>query len=31
MRVFLPASLILLATGIWLISRDVFALDQWNV
>ena len=31
MRVFLPASLILLATGIWLISRDVFTLDQWNV
>lgn len=30
MRVFLPASLILLATGIWLISRDVFELDGWN-
>ena len=31
MRVFLPASLILLGTGIWLIARDVFTLDQWNV
>ena len=31
MRVFLPASLILLATGIWLIARDAFVLDQWNV
>ena len=30
-RVFLPASLILLATGIWLISRDVFSLDEWVV
>jgi hypothetical protein len=30
-RVFLPASLILLATGIWLISRDVFELDEWVV
>ena len=31
MRVFLPASLILLGTGIWLISRDVFQLDEWVV
>jgi hypothetical protein len=30
-RVFLPASLILLGTGIWLISRDVFQLEEWVV
>ena len=30
-RVFLPAALTVLITGIWLISRDVFTLDQWNV
>jgi uncharacterized membrane protein len=30
-RTFLPASLILLATGIWLVSRDVFTLDDWVV
>jgi uncharacterized membrane protein len=30
-RTFLPASLILLGTGIWLISRDVFTLDDWVV
>lgn len=30
-RVFLPASVILLGTGIWLVARDTFALDQWNV
>ncbi len=30
-RVFLPASLILLATGIWLVARDVFSLDEWVV
>ena len=29
-RVFLPASLILLGTGIWLVSRDVFELQFWN-
>ena len=31
MRTFLPASLILLATGIWLVSRDVFQLEEWTV
>ena len=31
MRAFLPASLILLATGIWLVARDRFTLDEWNV
>ena len=30
-RTFLPASLILLGTGIWLVSRDVFTLDDWVV
>jgi uncharacterized membrane protein len=30
-RTFLPASLVLLATGIWLVSRDVFTLDEWVV
>jgi uncharacterized membrane protein len=30
-RTFLPASLVLLATGIWLVSRDVFTLDDWVV
>ena len=30
-RTFLPASLILLATGFWLVSRDVFTLDEWVV
>jgi uncharacterized membrane protein len=30
-RTFLPASLILLLTGAWLISRDVFTLDEWVV
>ena len=30
-RTFLPASLILLGTGIWLVSRDVFTLDEWVV
>jgi uncharacterized membrane protein len=30
-RTFLPASLILLLTGIWLVSRDVFTLDEWVV
>jgi uncharacterized membrane protein len=30
-RTFLPASLILLATGVWLVSRDVFTLDEWVV
>ena len=31
LRVFLPASLLLLASGIWLVSRDVFTLDEWVV
>ena len=31
LRTFLPASLILLGTGIWLVSRDVFTLDDWVV
>ncbi len=31
LRTFLPASLILLGTGIWLVSRDVFTLDEWVV
>ena len=31
MRTFLPASLILLGTGIWLVSRDVFQLEEWTV
>jgi hypothetical protein len=31
MRTFLPASLILLTTGIWLVARDVFTLDEWVV
>jgi uncharacterized membrane protein len=30
-RTFLPASLVLLGTGIWLVSRDVFTLDDWVV
>lgn len=29
-RTFLPAALVLLATGIWLVSRDVFQLEFWN-
>ena len=31
MRTYLPASLILLATGLWLIATDVFTFDGWNV
>jgi uncharacterized membrane protein len=30
-RTFMPASLVLLGTGIWLVSRDVFTLDEWVV
>lgn len=30
-RTFMPASLVLLGTGIWLVSRDVFTLDDWVV
>ena len=30
-RTFLPASVILLLTGIWLVSRDVFTLEEWVV
>jgi uncharacterized membrane protein len=30
-RTFLPASLILLGTGIWLVSRDVFQLELWTI
>ena len=30
-RTFLPASVILLATGIWLVSRDVFKLEEWTI
>ena len=31
MRTFMPASIILLATGVWLVSRDVFKLEEWTV
>ena len=30
-RTFLPAALVLLLTGLWLIARDTFSLDEWNV
>ena len=30
-RTFLPASLILLGTGLWLIGRDIFQFEFWNV
>jgi hypothetical protein len=30
-RTFLPAPLILLGTGVWLVSRDVFTMDDWVV
>jgi uncharacterized membrane protein len=30
-RIFLPASVLLLASGIWLITTDVFKLEGWNV
>ena len=29
-RTFLPASLAVLGTGLWLVSRDVFELQFWN-
>jgi uncharacterized membrane protein len=29
-RTFLPASVILLGTGIWLVARDIFQLEFWN-
>jgi uncharacterized membrane protein len=30
-RTFLPASLILLGTGIWLVAREIFQLEFWNI
>ena len=30
-RAFIPASLILIVTGVWLVTRDVFELEAWVI